>query len=74
MAKIKLNLIICYKIAFSEKNNSIASIGHKVIISDAKNFCKIGSYRPLKHPCSIDFNPLGNELAVKSTSGKIVDF
>ena len=67
-----LKLGSSYECAFSPDGNYVAAVSLFVSMWGVRSGAKIWKAHPLKHPSQICFDPSGERLAVKSTSGKVM--
>jgi WD40 repeat protein len=60
-----------YSVRFSPDSRLLATVGRHVVLWSLEERRRIAHARPFKHPSWIDFSPMGDRLAVKSTAGHI---
>lgn len=73
MTKVKkLKFPTTYEFALSPHGDLIAALGRNVVTAHTASMTRLTSCHPLSHPSSASFNHDGSQLAVKSTSGRIV--
>lgn len=61
-----------YSLAISDDGRMLACVGRKIVLLDLENRKRLFASSPVSHPCHASFSPLGDNLAIKSTSGRIV--
>jgi len=61
-----------YSLARSDDARFLACLGRNVVVIDMHERVRVSTSHPLSHPSHASFSPNGEQLAVKSTSGKIV--
>ena len=67
-----LKIKTSYDIAFNDDGQYLATIGRDVSVWDMVSRKKLWRTHPFSHPSHVTYNPSGDTLAVKSTSGHIV--
>jgi WD40 repeat protein len=61
-----------YEMRFDSTGSRFACVGRSIVIWDLASGIRLTKHHPFKHPDHVDWSPDGDQLAVKSTSGKLV--